>query len=221
MTDLAILAPAEQSCWMRIGVWGNRTCGELPRVVHCRNCEVYGAGGRRLLDRAAPSDYIDACTTLLEDDQVTARVTTTSYLVFRVGQTWFAFLATSLREITEPSVIRSVPHRARDILRGLVNVRGELHPCVSLHTLFDEQTTTAAHRNARFLVARWAGQDWVFPVDEVDGVKDLSEQDIEPLPATVTNLPVVYTQGMFHQGNKTVAVIAEDVLFGSLSRRIS
>lgn len=221
MSDLTILAPPDQSCWTRIGVWGNRTCPELPRVVHCRNCEVYGAGGRRLLDRQAPTGYIESCTAALAEDEVVSKAVTVPHLVFRVGQAWFAFLATSLREITEPSVVRSVPHRARDILRGLVNVRGELYPCVSLHNLFDEEMPKGHLRTARFLVARWAGDDWVFPVDEVDGVKDLSEEEIEPLPVTVTNLPVVYTQGLFHVGDKTVAIIAEELFFGSLLRRIS
>jgi len=221
MSDVAIAAPLDQSCWTRTGIWGNRTCTELSRVSHCRNCEVYSASGRRLLDRAAPAGYIESCTALLVEDKVAAQVATVPHLLFRVGQVWLAFLATSLREITEPSVVRSVPHRARDILRGLVNVRGELHPCVSLHAVFGEQSGTVAHRTARFLVARWAAQDWVFPVDEVDGVKDLSEQQIEPLPATLTNLPVVYTRGLFHHGDKTVAIIAEDLLFGSLLRRIS
>ncbi len=221
MTDAATFVQLNENCWTRIGVWGDRTCPELTRVFHCRNCEVYGAGGRRLLDRAAPDGYVESCTELLVDDKVTSHVSTVPHLVFRVGRAWFALLATSLREITEPGVVRSVPHRARDILRGLVNVRGELHPCVSLHALFDEQTSAASPRTARFLVARWSGQDWVFPVDEVDGVKELSEQEIEPLPVTITNLPVVYTQGLFHHGDKTVAIIAEDLFFGSLLRRIS
>ncbi len=109
----------------------------------------------------------------------------------------------------------------REILRGLVNVRGELHPCVSLHALFGgaNQRHSPAYRSLSG--GARAGEDWVFPVDEVDGMKEVAEQEIEPLPATITNLPVVYTQGLFHHGNKTVAIIAEDLFFGSLLRRIS
>ncbi len=143
------------------------------------------------------------------------------YLVFRVGQAWLAFPATSLREITEPSVIRSVPHRPREILLGLVNVRGELHPCVSLHTLFGEEA--AAHRLP----------DRALPGGAVGGrrlgVSGRSSgrharrrrQEIEPLPVTLTNVAVVYTQGLFHSGDKTVAIIDENLLFGALARRIA
>ena len=136
MSDAPIPILPEENCWKQIGVWGDRSCPELARVFDCRNCEVYSSSGRRLLDRPAPKDYIESWTTLLAEEEVVTQTVTSPYLVFRVGQAWFAFLATSLQEVTAPSVVRSVPHRPREVLLGLVNVRGELHPCISLHTMF-------------------------------------------------------------------------------------
>jgi chemotaxis-related protein WspD len=141
--------------------------------------------------------------------------------VFRVGQVWLTLPATSLREITEPGLIRSVPHRPREVLLGLVNVRGELHLCISLHALLGEEVSAHRPRTARFLVARRAGEDWVFPVDQVDGMHEVSEGDIEPVPVTPTNVDVSYTQSLFHSGKKTVAIIDEDLLYGALVRRIA
>jgi chemotaxis-related protein WspD len=221
MSEGFILTHAQQSCWTQIGVWGDGTCTELPRVSHCRNCNVYAVSGRRLLDRPASPDYIESWTSILAEEKTTAQGITVPHLVFRVGQAWLAFPATSLREITEPGVVRSVPHRPREILLGLANVRGELHPCASLHKLFGEETAAHPPRTARFLVARRAGEDWVFPVDQIEGMFDVAEQDIEPLPITLTNVDVVYTQGLFHSGEKTVAIIDEDLLFSALLRRIA
>jgi chemotaxis-related protein WspD len=221
LSDLPIVAPEQKNCWAQIGVWGNGTCAELPRVSHCRNCGVYAASGRRLLDRSAPPDYIDSWTALLAEEKVTAAAASTAYLVFRVGQVWLGFTATSLREITEPKVVRSVPHRPREILLGVANVRGELYPCTSLHKMFGEEAVSPLPRTARFLVARRAGGDWVFPVDQVEGMHDVAPGEIEPLPATLTNVAVVYTQGLFHLRGKTVAIIDEDLLFGALARGIA
>jgi len=221
MNDAPIRILPEENCWKQIGVWGDRSCPELARVFDCRNCEVYSSRGRRLLDRPAPKDYIESWTTLLAEEEVVTQTVTSPYLVFRVGQAWFAFLATSLQEVTAPSAVRSVPHRPREVLLGLVNVRGELHPCVSLHTMFGEEIT--AHRTpaARFLVARWAAEDWVFPADQVDGIYDVAAHSIELPPATLSNAAVLYTQGLFHSGGKTVAIINETLLFGELPRRIA
>ena len=221
MSESAFTTPIADNCWTQIGVWGNGSCAELPRVAHCRNCEVYAASGRRLLDRPAPADYVESWTSILAEEKVAVEAATAPYLVFRVGQAWLGFSATSLREITEPSVVRSVPHRPREVLLGLVNVRGELHPCVSLHTLFGEEMAAHRSRTARFLVARWAGEDWVFPVDQVDGMHDVAVKDIEPLPVTLTNVAVVYTQGLFHHDEKTVAIIDENLLFGAVAEKIA
>ena len=221
MSSQPIPSGSDARCWIEIGVWGDGTCVELPRVSHCRNCEVYAASGRRLLDRRAPEEYIESWTELLAQEQVAVEAATSPYLAFRVGQAWLALPATSLREVTEPSVIRKVPHRSRDILQGLVNVRGELYPCVSLHTLFGEKSAMPLPRTARFLVVRRTGQDWVFPVDQVDAIHDITQQQTEPLPATLTNVDVNYTQGLFHWGDKTAAIIDENLLFATLAREIA
>ena len=45
-------------CWNHIGVSGDGTCPELVKVVHCHNCPVYAAGGRSLLEREPPAEYL-------------------------------------------------------------------------------------------------------------------------------------------------------------------
>lgn len=213
--------PIEERCWMRIGVWGDATCPELPRVGHCHNCEVYSAAGRQLLVRPAPDGYIEWWTGLLAQDRVAEDTTLISFLVFRVGETWLAFRATSLQEITQTSVVRSMPHRPREILLGLVNIRGELQPCVSLHALFGEAHPEPPSPTGRFLVARTGGLDWVFPVDQVDGMHEVAARAVERLPATMEHVEVAYSHGLFHVGEQTVAVIDEELLFSSLTRRIA
>ncbi len=109
---LYLYMPGQQSCWTRIGVWGDGTCPELARVSHCRNCDVYASSGRRLLDRPAPDGLHRVLDLAVGGGEKHRPICCRSpHLVFRVGQAWLAFPATSLREITEPGVIRSVPHK--------------------------------------------------------------------------------------------------------------
>ena len=44
-------------CWNHIGVRGDRSCPLLPPVVHCQNCAVFSAAGRRFLDAPSPPGY--------------------------------------------------------------------------------------------------------------------------------------------------------------------
>jgi chemotaxis-related protein WspD len=208
-------------CWGDIGVWGNGSCVELPRVGHCRNCEVYIAGSRELLERPAPDDYMDWWTELLAGKTKDAKSEkATSYLVFRIGQSWLALRALVLREIMQPAVIRSLPHRRSNVLLGLTVVRGEIYPCVSLHALIADETQDASP-SRRFLVACHQGGDWVVPVDEVSGIYDVPASSIESLPATLAHSGSVYTTGIAQCGDRPVGLIDEGLLFSTLERKIA
>jgi chemotaxis-related protein WspD len=209
-------------CWGEIGVWGNNTCVELPRVGHCRNCAVYTAGGHELLERLAPPDYLDWWTELLAAKNKDSKPELTApYLVFRVGQSWLALRAVVLREIMEQGVIRTVPHRRSNVLLGLTVVRGEIYPCVSLHALIGDVALDGTASTVRFLVARHQGGDWVLPVDEINGIHDVPEAAVESLPATLAHSGGVYTRGIAQCGDRPVGLVDEDMLFSSLERKIA
>src|ERR1043166_3860216 len=81
------LSMERTDCWNHIGVSGDGTCPELVKVVHCRNCPVYAAGGRSLLEREPPVEYLHEWTQALaeEKDEDTA-ADTLSVLIFRLGR---------------------------------------------------------------------------------------------------------------------------------------
>src|SRR3954454_6216435 len=45
------------ACWQNIGVYGEGSCRELQKFVHCRNCPVYSHAALRLLERPLPEHY--------------------------------------------------------------------------------------------------------------------------------------------------------------------
>ena len=46
------------ACWREIGVWGDRSCPQLPPVVHCSNCSVFTGEARALLERPVDPAYL-------------------------------------------------------------------------------------------------------------------------------------------------------------------
>ncbi len=50
------MSEALDDCWNRIGVQGDQSCARLPLAVHCRNCEVYAAAAKAVLDRLPPQE---------------------------------------------------------------------------------------------------------------------------------------------------------------------
>jgi len=224
MSEKLVSLPSVEDCWKHIGVWGDRSCPELERVTHCRNCEVFSSAGRSLLERAAPIGYLADWTANLRAGKEPQRGTTVSMIVFRLGSEWLALAARCLKEVTESKPVHRVPHRSGRILLGLVNVRGEMNLCVSLADLIGVETEGGADaangRNIypRMVVIERAGERWVFPADEVAGIHRLPVDDLLQAPVTVARAPSSFTRGTLEWESRAVGLLDEDLVFQSLKK---
>lgn len=141
-----------EHCWNKIGVSGDSSCPELKTVIHCRNCTVYGAAGRALLQREAPAGYIEEWGEILaqewkqhrqDPNKSTSALQTTDssqdellcLTIFRVGQEWLALPVSVIKEITPRCPVHVLPHRSNHVFSGIVNIRGEILLCISLRDL--------------------------------------------------------------------------------------
>jgi len=147
----------QKSCWNTVGVWGDRTCPTLTTEIHCHNCAVYSEGGRSLLERSEPEGYTAEWTALMakprsqqSQQQLREHTTRLSVTIFRLGQEWLALPASIFDQVIAPSPVHAIPHRKDPLLRGIVNVRGQLLPCVSLHSLLSITTDGAILPAAAF-----------------------------------------------------------------------
>lgn len=225
-----VRAPMEE-CWRKIGVTGDRSCPELETFIHCRNCPVLAEAARTFFDREAPEGYLEAWSRILEEPEVAADPDATSVLVFRVGREWMALPTVALVEITTLRPLHRVPHRTAGMLEGLVNIRGQLQLCVSLHALLsleekppiaqvDAETPTAA----RLLVVErgegTAGR-WVFGVDEVAGVQRVVRSAMRAVPATVSQSNARVCQALFDWNERTVGLLDDVRLLDGLAELIA
>ncbi len=214
-----------QACWSEIGVYGNGTCPELKKFIHCRNCSIYSNAGARLLSRPLPDDYRRQWTEHFTQQKKLAPQTNTSALLFRISGELLALPTQAFQEVAEKRRIHSLPHRREGIVLGLANIRGELLVCASLgHLLGLEKLSSLdalRFSYARLLVANWDGTRVVFPVDEVYGTQRFNSRDLKPPPATVAKSNSTYTQGIFLWGEKTVGFLDADLLFSGLNRGLS
>jgi chemotaxis-related protein WspD len=140
-------------CWNQIGVWGDRTCPELSSAIHCQNCAVYANAGRGLLEREINADYMQEWAELLakpSSERIGKRATETiAVAIFRLGREWLALSASLFKQVTSPSPVHTLPHRSNQILRGIVNVRGQLLLCISLGDLLHVEMGTATIADVR------------------------------------------------------------------------
>jgi len=220
------VTPPLPDCWRVIGVSGDRSCPELERFVHCRNCPVLADAARVFFDRAAPPGYLESWREILEEPAMTVAGDATSVLVFRIAGEWLALPAAVLVEVTTVRAVHRVPHRTGGTLAGLVNVRGQLQLCMSMHVLLGLPGRPAeAGPAARLLVVERAGggtsERWVLGVDEVAGMQRVPRAALRPLPATVGHAAAHCSSALFDWQERAVALLDEGPLFDALRDRVS
>lgn len=208
-------------CWNRIGIRGDKSCGQLAAHVHCRNCPVYASAAKRILDRLPPG--------MASEDEAPPpqqhAANLSSLLVFRLQREWLGLPTRSLDEVAGMRGIISLPHRRDPAVLGVTNVRGTLTVCVSLARLLglDAAAPQARERPAaaRMLIFGGAGRAVVLPVDEVEGMHDVDLQALDPLPSTVQGASLKYSRGMARCGGRAVGVLDETLLMQALQRSLA
>jgi chemotaxis-related protein WspD len=216
---LGILSDVDD-CWNRIGIRGDKSCPQLPAHVHCRNCPVYAAAAKRILDRLPPQmeDGDDAAAGTQERGDLS------SLLVFRVQREWLALPTRALDEVAGMRRILGLPHRRDPAMLGVANVRGTLTVCVSLPRLLGLDAMAQARERpaaARMLILGGAGRAVVLPVDEVEGIHSVDLGRLEPLPATVEGASLKYSRGVARCGGRAVGVLDETLLMQALERSLA
>jgi chemotaxis-related protein WspD len=194
MKHLPVREWNEDACWRRIGVAGDRSCGELARHVHCRNCPVYAGAAQHNLQRPVDADYREAWARELARPEPPPARTDAAAMTFRVGREWLAVSLDLAVEVAPQAPVHRVPHRSRGALLGIVNVGGRLLPAVSLARLMNVDTDgvpppQGRHAFARLLVLALGPHRYALPVDEVHGVLRHARDAMRAPAANVGHAP--------------------------------
>ena len=206
-------------CWNKIGVRGDKSCPELARHSHCRNCPNYSAAAATLLDRELAGPAAAVATSHFAETAPAGDADTQSAVIFRVGAEWFAVSTLLLDEIVSVRAIHSLPHRRNPALLGLANVRGELVTCVSIaRLLFGE---AAPLPQGRLIVMRHASGRLAFPVDEVQHTHRYRPDELTPVPPTVAKSASAFTRGLLPWCERIVGCLDERLLLDALNRSLA
>lgn len=196
---------AGDDCWRRIGVAGDRSCAELERQVHCRNCGVYAAAAQRNLQRPVEQGYRDAWARALALPEPAPAFTDAAAMVFRIGAEWLAVPVALASSVAPPAPVHRLPHRANGALLGVVNVGGRVLPAVSLAALLGIDTAgvpapDGRHVFERLLVLALASQCVALPVAEMHGILRHASKAMRAPAATLGHLPSPLLAGVIAGG---------------------
>jgi chemotaxis-related protein WspD len=181
-------------CWRRIGVAGDRSCAELERHVHCRNCGVYAEAAQRNLRRPVEPAYREAWARELALPEPLPVAVDAAAMVFRIGAEWLAVPVALAAKVAPAAPMHRLPHRSGGALLGVVNVDGRVLPAVSLAPLLGIASASPAapsgrHAFERLLVLALQGLRIAVPVAEMHGILRYAASAVRPAAATVGQAP--------------------------------
>jgi chemotaxis-related protein WspD len=226
-------------CWRRIGVHGDRSCPELARHIHCRNCPAYAAAGRRVLDTPMPAQYREEWAGQLAQPITRPERHTGSAIVFRVGVEWFGIATELCSGILPERGIHSLPHRQGGAVLGLANVEGTLVLCISLAAILglapeagpgaglpDPRAAASASARtpggaARLLVMTSPEGRLAMPIQEAHGVCRFRERDLHAVPATLAKCQANHTRAVLPFPDRAVGLLDTESLFRSLAGHLA
>lgn len=213
-------------CWNDVGVSGSATCPVLKEIIHCVHCDVFAEAGRAFLERPVPEGYAEEWTRALAEPETAREARDRTLVLFRLGEEWLALDVGLIHEVTVAMPVHRVPHRMGGVLRGLVNLRGELHLAVSLHGLLGIEippVDPAAPRRMqpRMVVMGRGNRRWAFAVDEMFGARSFPFGAVRSVPATVGRAAKTYTRGLVEWEGRAVGVLDEELLLPALIRSVA
>lgn len=217
-------------CWNQIGVWGDKTkrCPKLDEFIHCRNCDIYSAAGRTVLERRLPEQYEATWAKVYSENKKEKNTGTESVTIFRLGDEWMALPTEIIDEITDVCPVHSLPHQRTPILRGLMNLRGQMSICVSLGQLMGvEKSDETKHRDARnrtyerMIAVNYNNSSFVFLVSEVKSTYRYRKNELHEPPSTISHSKGTFTKGILSWEEHEVACLDAELLFYNLEKKLA
>ncbi|MGO1068777.1 chemotaxis protein CheW [Lysobacter sp. CA199] len=183
----------------------------------------------RLLDRAPDHGELQSATLHVAAREQDLRSLTRTLFVFRLGSEWLGLPAAVADEVIEPRPIHGLPHRREGVVRGLVNVRGQLTVCVALEALLQLQPGAVAERpgarrnllSKRLVVLSVHDQRLAFESDEVHGSHRYDPAAVGNVPATVALSGAPFSTGVLSMdGGRSVGLLDVELMIGAINRRL-
>ena len=122
-------------CWTKEGLWGDSSCPELRKYIHCYNCPVYSAAGKKLFDRRVPIEYVEQWAGEISESRAYSLREKTPYFLFKCGGENLALEMRAVSEVARDRFIHRIPHKGDGVISGLANINGELVIAVDIARL--------------------------------------------------------------------------------------
>lgn len=167
----------------------------------------------KLLDRELSSGQLDENTERVGQPIGTEPRKVARVLVCRLLGETLALPAADVDCVAHVATVHRIPHRTNRVVRGIVNMGGELQLCGSLADLLGmtARTDEASDDQRQRMVVLGLGQNrWSFLVDEVFGVAIYGLDHVRRPPVTVEDARDCFVEAVISTADWTASLLKTD-----------
>jgi purine-binding chemotaxis protein CheW len=150
--------------------------------------------------------------------QVVTKAKPGKYITFRLAGEDYGLYILSVKEIIGMMQVTKVP-RTPDFVRGVINLRGKVHPVIELRKRFGLEEKEDDDRTPIIIVEVHQGEDDVqfigIVVDAVSEVINVGQEDIEDTPAFGVDLDTDFILGLAKKDQKVITLLDIDKILTS------
>ena len=174
---------------------------------------------RLLYDREVNPELLEEWTAQVAAPKPTRARGTVAALLLRSGAEWLALPASCLDEAAGPSPIHAVPYLSSPVFLGLINMGGELLPCMSLAALL-RATPSELPAHPRVVAVSLAQGRFALLADEVAGTATYHPGEVRPAPDTVARSPRPLVRGVVELEGRPAGLLDATALGEALFRSL-
>jgi len=134
---------------------------------------------------------------------------TSNFLIFRLGEQFFAFNVSYVREVIEYTQITPIP-LAPKFIEGIINLRGNAIPIIDLKKKFELGSTSVTLNTSIVILEIVINNEMATIGAIVDDVKDVVEIDnksIELPPSIGIKIHPRYIEGIYKYNNDFAIIV--------------
>lgn len=149
----------------------------------------------------------------MSDEQKVSRAG--KYLTFNLGPEEYGIEILKVVEIIGLMKITAVP-RTPDYVRGIINLRGTIHPVIDLRTKFSMDTIEDTQETCIIVLEiekNGQSEQIGVVVDNVKEVQDITDQEIEDSPSLGHDVDTKFIKGMANVKDKVVILLNVEKIF--------
>ena len=206
-------------CWTKEGLWGDSSCPELREYIHCYNCPVYSAAGKKLFDRRVPIEYVEQWAGEISESRADSLREKTPYFLFKCGGENLALEMRAVSEVARDRFIHRIPHKGDGVISGLANINGELVIAVDIAKLLGiGGCETPSSDSVRMLVCSSGEDRFAFRVEKIAGMALVETDRLRGVPVTLEKSLGGFVEKIFDFNGERYGVVDFELLVHAIIR---